>query len=132
MLCRLARRQASALRRERRWRRKMSFARRRFLHFAAAAAALPITVRLAKAEVFPVRPVHIVVGFPAGGIGDIAARLIAQPLQQRIGQSVVVDNRPGAGGNIGTETVVRAPPDGYTLILAGGKNAISATLYNNL
>jgi tripartite-type tricarboxylate transporter receptor subunit TctC len=106
--------------------------RRRFLHLAGGAAALPITAHLAKAEAFPARPVHIVVGFPPGSVGDIAARLIAPLLQQRLGQSVVVDNRPGVGGNVGTEAVVRAAPDGYTLIQAGGKDAISGTLYSNL
>jgi tripartite-type tricarboxylate transporter receptor subunit TctC len=111
----------------------MSFLRRRrFLRLAAAAAALPITARLAKAETFPVRPIHIVVGFPAGGVADIAARLIGEPLQQRTGQPVVVDDRPGAGGNIAAEAVVKAPPDGYSLILAGTNNAINATLYKNL
>jgi tripartite-type tricarboxylate transporter receptor subunit TctC len=110
----------------------MILLRRQFLHLAAGAAILPTTLHFAKAEAFPVRPVHIVVGFPAGGAGDIVARLIGQPLQQRTGQSVVIDNRPGAGGSIGAEAVVRAPPDGYTLILAGGNNAINATLYRNL
>jgi tripartite-type tricarboxylate transporter receptor subunit TctC len=106
--------------------------RRQFLHLAAGAAILPTASYFAKAEAFPARPVHIVVGFPAGGAGDIVARLIGQPLQQRIGQSVVVDDRPGAGGSVGAEVVVRAPPDGYTLIQAGGNNAINATLYKNL
>ncbi len=106
--------------------------RRRFLHLAGAAAILPTTSHFAKAEAFPVRPVHIVVGFPAGGAGDIVARLIGQALEHRIGQSVIVDDRPGAGGSVGAEAVVRAPPDGYTLILAGGNNAIDATLYRNL
>ncbi len=110
----------------------MILLRRQFLHLAAGAAILPTTSHFAKAEAFPVRPVHIVVGFPAGGAGDIVARLIGQPLEQRIGQSVVVDDRPGAGGSVGAEAVVRAPPDGYTLILAGGNNAIDATLYRNL
>jgi tripartite-type tricarboxylate transporter receptor subunit TctC len=106
--------------------------RRKFLHLAVGAAVLPTASHLAKAEAFPVRPVHIVVGFPAGGAGDIVARLIGQPLAQRIGQSVVVDDRPGAGGSIGAEAVVRAPPDGYTLIMGGGNNAINTTLYKNL
>jgi tripartite-type tricarboxylate transporter receptor subunit TctC len=111
----------------------MSFlGRRRFLRLAAGAAALPFRARLAKAETFPVRPVHIVVGFPAGGVADIAARLIGQPLQQRMGQPIVTDDRPGAGGNIAVEAVVKAPPDGYTQILAGTNNAINATLYKNL
>lgn len=106
--------------------------RRRFLRLAAGAAALPMTAHLAKAEAFPVRPVHIVVGFPAGGVADVAARLIGQPLQQRMGQTFVVDDRPGAGGNIGTEAVVRTTPDGYNLTLAGANNCINATLYKNL
>jgi tripartite-type tricarboxylate transporter receptor subunit TctC len=110
----------------------MILLRRRFLHLAAGAAILPTTSHFAKAEAFPVRPVHIVVGFPAGGAGDIVARLIGQPLQQKIGQSIVVDDRPGAGGSVGAEAVVRAPPDGYALILAAGNNAINATLYKNL
>jgi tripartite-type tricarboxylate transporter receptor subunit TctC len=110
----------------------MILLRRRFLHLASGAAILPTTSHFAKAEAFPARPVHIVVGFSPGSVGDIAARLIAPPLQQRLDQSVVVDDRPGAGGNVGTEAVVRASPDGYTLILAGGKDAISATLYKNL
>lgn len=110
----------------------MKLARRRFLSFALGAAALPLPVRAARAQAFPSRPIHIVVGFPPGGVGDIAARLIAQSLQQRLGQSVVVDNRPGAGGNVGTEAVVEAAPDGYALILAGSNNAINATLYKNL
>jgi tripartite-type tricarboxylate transporter receptor subunit TctC len=110
----------------------MSLLRRQFLHLTAGAVALPMSAHLAKAEAFPVRPVHIVAGFPAGGVADIAARLIGQPLQQRMGQPIVVDNRPGAGGNIGTEAVVRAPPDGYTLSLAGANNSINATLYKNL
>jgi tripartite-type tricarboxylate transporter receptor subunit TctC len=110
----------------------MILLRRRFLHLASGAAALPVTSHFAKAEAFPVRPIHIVVGFPPGGAGDIVARLIGQPLAQRIDQSIVVDNRPGAGGSVGAEAVVRAPPDGYSLILAGGNNAINATLYKNL
>jgi tripartite-type tricarboxylate transporter receptor subunit TctC len=110
----------------------MILLRRRFLHLAAGAAMLPVTSHFARAEAFPVRPVHIVVGFPPGGAGDIVARLIGQPLAQRIDQSIVVDNRPGAGGSVGAEAVVRAPPDGYSLILAGGNNAINATLYKNL
>jgi tripartite-type tricarboxylate transporter receptor subunit TctC len=110
----------------------MSLLRRRFLHLTAGAAALPMTAHWAKAEAFPVRPVHIVVGFPAGGVADIAARLIGQPLQQRMGQPVVIDNRTGAGGNIGAEVVVRSPPDGYTLTLAGANNSINATLFKTL
>jgi tripartite-type tricarboxylate transporter receptor subunit TctC len=109
----------------------MNLARRQVLSLLTGAAAWPLVPRSATASLEP-RPVHLVVGFPAGGIGDIAARLIAQPLQQRLGQSVVVDNRPGAGGNVATEAVVRARPDGDTLSLAGSKDAINATLYSNL
>jgi tripartite-type tricarboxylate transporter receptor subunit TctC len=110
----------------------MTLPRRSFLSLAAGAAALPIASRFASAEAFPTRPVHIVVGFSTGGVGDIGARLLGASLQARIGQPVIVDNRPGAGGNIGTEAVVRAEPDGYTLIWAGTNNAINATLYTNL
>jgi tripartite-type tricarboxylate transporter receptor subunit TctC len=111
---------------------EVNLVRRQLLHLAAAAAALPMDAQFAKAEAFPVRPIHIVNGFPPGGGSDVAARLIAQPLQQNIGQPIVVETRPGAGGNIGTEAVVRAPPDGYTLISAGANNSINATLYKNL
>ena len=110
----------------------MRLVRRQFLHLAGGAAALPMTAQLAKAEAFPVRAVHIVNGFPPGGVGDIAARLIAPSLQQRLGESVVVENRPGAGGSVAAEAVVKARPDGGTLIQAGANNAINATLYKNL
>jgi tripartite-type tricarboxylate transporter receptor subunit TctC len=110
----------------------MKLVRRRFLGLTAGAVALPIVPRAAGAENFPARPVHVVVGFPPGGVGSIAARLIGQSLEQRWGQTVVVDNRPGAGGNVATGFVVAAPPDGYTLIQAGSKDTISATLYKNL
>jgi tripartite-type tricarboxylate transporter receptor subunit TctC len=110
----------------------MSLARRQFFRLAGGATALPMATDFANAEAFPVRPIRIVVGFPPGGPGSIAARLIGPSLQQRIGQPIVVDNRPGAGGNIGVEAVVRAAPDGYALILAAGNNAINATLYKNL
>jgi tripartite-type tricarboxylate transporter receptor subunit TctC len=109
----------------------MILLRRQFLHLAAGAAILPIASHLAKAEAFPVRPIHIVVGFPPGAV-DLSARLIGPSLQQRLGESVVVDNRPGAGGNLAAEAVVEAPPDGGTLILAGTHDAINATLYKNL
>jgi tripartite-type tricarboxylate transporter receptor subunit TctC len=110
----------------------MTLQRRRFLHLAAGAAALPITSRVARGEAFPSRPVRIIVAFAPGGIGDLGARLIGQSLQERLHQPVVIENRPGAGGNTGTEAVARAVPDGYTMIWAGANNAINASLYDNL
>ena len=110
----------------------MKLPRRRFLQLAAGAAALPAVSRVAKAQAYPARPVRIVVGFAAGGGGDITARLIGQWLSERLGQPFVIENRPGAGTNIGTETVVRAPPDGYTLLYVNTANVINATLYEKL
>jgi len=110
----------------------MKPARRKFLHHAAAAAALAALPRTANAESYPSRPVHIIVGFAPGGGIDITARLIGSWLSNQLGQQVVVENRPGAGTNIATEAVVRAPADGYTLLLACLPNAINATLYDNL
>jgi tripartite-type tricarboxylate transporter receptor subunit TctC len=110
----------------------MKLPRREFLHLSAAAIALPSVARLARAETYPARPVHIVVGFAAGGPNDISARLIGQWLSERLGQQFVVENRPGAGGNVATELVVRAPADGYTLLLVPAPAAINATLYDNL
>ena len=110
----------------------MKLPRRKFLHLAAGAAALPAVSRLAWAQAYPTRPVRIVVGFPAGSAPDIIARLVGQGLSERLGQQFVIENRPGAGSNIGTEVVVRAPPDGHTLLMVVATNAINATLYANL
>jgi tripartite-type tricarboxylate transporter receptor subunit TctC len=110
----------------------MKLPRRKFLHLAAGAGALPAVSRMAWAQAYPTRPVRIVVGFPAGGAGDIVARLMGQWLSERLGQPFVIENRPGAGGNIGTEAVVRAPPDGYTLVQVGTYNTINASLYDKL
>ena len=110
----------------------MKLPRRRFLHLAGGAVALPALPRFAAALDYPVRPVHIVVGFPPGGTTDIFARLIGQWLSERLGQQFIIENRPGASANIGTETVVRAVPDGYTLLNDSVANAITATLYDKL
>ena len=110
----------------------MKLPRRKFLHLAAGVAALPAVSRVARAQAYPARPVRIFVGFAAGGGVDIVARLIGQWLSERLGQPVIIENRPGAGGNIGTEAVVRAPADGYTLLMVGAYNAINATLYDKL
>jgi tripartite-type tricarboxylate transporter receptor subunit TctC len=110
----------------------MKFSRRKLLQLTAGAAALPITSRIALAEAYPTRPVRIVVGFPASNASDIVGRLAAQALSERLGQQFIVDNRPGAGGNIGTEFVIRAPADGYTLLLASPSTTTNATLYGNL
>lgn len=110
----------------------MKLPRRRFLHLTASAIALPVSFRVAWAQPYPAQPVRIVVGLAAGGSNDIIARLMGQWLSERLGQQFVIDNRPGAGGNIATEAVVRAPSDGYTLLLVGSANAINATLYDKL
>ncbi len=106
--------------------------RRRFLHLAAGAAALPAVSRVASAQAYPTKPVRIVVTFPAGSTSDILARPMAQWLHERLGQPFVIDNRPGAGGTIGTEAVLRGPPDGYTLLLVAGAHTVNATLYDKL
>jgi tripartite-type tricarboxylate transporter receptor subunit TctC len=110
----------------------MKLPRRQFLHLAAGAAVLPALSRFASAQGYPTRPVRIVVPYVAGSAPDIIARLVGQALSERLGQPVIIENRPGAGSNIGTEVVVRAPADGYTLLLATGANATNAALYERL
>jgi tripartite-type tricarboxylate transporter receptor subunit TctC len=110
----------------------MKLPRRNFLHLAAGAAALLALSRIARAQAYPTRPVRIIVGFPAGGTGDINARLIGQWLSERLGQRFVVENRPGAAGNIAIEAVVRAPADGYTLLLIVATNTVNASLFDKL
>ena len=110
----------------------MKFPRRQFLCLAAATAGLPAVSRIARAQAYPARPVRLIVGFAAGGAPDIAARLVAQWLSERLGQQFIVENRPGSGGNIATEVVVDASPDGYTLLMSGLQNAVNATLYEKL
>ena len=110
----------------------MELPRRRFLNLAAGAAALPAISRVALAEVYPSRAVRLIVGFPAGGLTDILARLLSPWLSERLGQQFIAEDQPGAGTNLATENVVRALPDGYTLLMATSTNAINATLYSNL
>ena len=110
----------------------MKLPRRKFLHLAAGAVALPTVSRIARAETYPSRPVRIIVGFPAGNTSDTVARLAGQSLSERLGQQFIVENRPGAAGNIATEVVVRAAPDGYTLLEVISGNAANVTLYPNL
>src|SRR5271169_4728025 len=106
----------------------MKLPRRKFLHVAAGAATFPAVSRIARADAYPSRPVHLTLGYAPGGAPDIVARLIGQWLSERLGRPCVIDNRPGAGSNIGTEVVVRAPPDGYTLLYMTTANATNATL----
>jgi tripartite-type tricarboxylate transporter receptor subunit TctC len=116
-----------------RWEKFMKLPHRRhFLHLAAGAAVLPALSRVARAENYPTRPVRVIAGFPAGGPVDIAARLAGQILSERLGQNFFIQNHPGAGGNVATELVVRAPADGYTLLAVGAPAAINTTLYSNL
>jgi tripartite-type tricarboxylate transporter receptor subunit TctC len=110
----------------------MKLLRRQFLHLAAAAAAFPAVSRIARAQTYPTRPVRLIVGWPPGGAADLFARLIGQSLSERLGQPFIIENRPGAGSNMATEAVVRAPPDGYTLLQISSVNAFNATLYDNL
>src|ERR1700719_2620196 len=106
--------------------------RRQLANLIMVAAALPAFSCIARAETYPSRPVRIIVGFPPGGASDVTARLICQWLSERLGQPFIIENRTGAGGNIGTEAVVTAPPDGYTLLVVGSFNAINATLYDKV
>jgi tripartite-type tricarboxylate transporter receptor subunit TctC len=110
----------------------MRLQRRQFLRLAAGAAALPSVSQIARAQAYPSRPVRLIIGYPPGGSADITARLTGQWLSERLGQPVVVESRPGAATNLATEAVVRAPPDGYTLLLVAPANAINATLYDKL
>src|SRR5215813_12801986 len=110
----------------------MKLPRRNFLHLAAGAAALPATVRIARAQTYPTRPVRLILGYAPGNAPDIVARLIGQWLSERLGQPFIIENRPGAGTNIGTDAVVRAPPDGYTLLQVTSTNAVNVTFYENL
>src|SRR5437016_401091 len=110
----------------------MNRSRRRFLHLAAGAVVLPAVSRLATAQTYPAQPVRLVVGFAAGSTTDILARLIGQWLSERLGQQFIVENRPGAGSNIATEAVAKAPSDGHTLLMVAPAHAINATLYDKL
>src|SRR5467141_3027748 len=110
----------------------MNLARRRFLHLAAGAASLPAACRIARAQAYPTRPVRLIVGFAAGSTSDILGRLVGSWLSERLGQQFIIENRPGAGANIATEAVVKAPADGYTLLMVAPTAAINATLYDKL
>jgi tripartite-type tricarboxylate transporter receptor subunit TctC len=110
----------------------MKLPRRKFLHLAAGAAVLAAPSRFAGAQAYPSRPVRLIAGFPPGGVVDVFARMIGQWLSDRLGQPIIIENRAGAGGNLATEAAVKAPPDGYTLLMIGSNNAWNVTLYNNL
>src|SRR5437667_178495 len=114
------------------WESTMKLPRRKFLHLAASAAALPCLTRIAHGQVYPSRPVRWIVGVASGGPVDFLARLMGQWLSERLGQPFIIENRPGAGTNIATEMVVRAAPDGYTLLMVASSSAINATLYERL
>lgn len=110
----------------------MEVRRRQFLHWAAGAALLPVGSFTASAETYPARPVHLVITFPAGSAPDIIGRLAGQWLSEKLGQQFIIENKPGAGGNIATEYVVKSDPDGYTLLMPVSTNAVNASLYSNL
>jgi tripartite-type tricarboxylate transporter receptor subunit TctC len=110
----------------------MTISRRKFLHLAAGSGALPVLSRTARAQAYPSRPVHIIVPFAAAGPNDIVARVVCQWMSEHLGQPFVIENRPGAGTNVGTEMVVHAPPDGYTVLVVSSSHAINATLYDKL
>jgi tripartite-type tricarboxylate transporter receptor subunit TctC len=110
----------------------MKLPRRNFLHLAAGAAALPAVSRLAWAQAYPTRPVRLLVGWPPGGAADVVGRLTGQLLSEQLGHQFVIENRPGAGGNLAVEAVLKAAPDGYTLLMIGSNNAWNVTLYDNL
>jgi tripartite-type tricarboxylate transporter receptor subunit TctC len=110
----------------------MKIPRRKFLNLAAGATLLPATSQIARSDSYPSRPVHLIVFYAAGGGNDIIARLMGQWLSERLGQAFIIENRPGGGGNLGTEYVVRAEPDGYTLVLSSTANTVNASLYDKL
>src|SRR5262245_3425250 len=110
----------------------MRLPRRKFLHLAAGAAALPAVSRIARAQTYPTRPSRMLSGYAPGVVTDVRARLIGQRLAERLSQQFIVENRPGAGGNIGTESVIKAAPDGYTLLEVDISHAFNATIYDNL
>jgi tripartite-type tricarboxylate transporter receptor subunit TctC len=114
------------------WGGPMKPRRRQFLHLVAGAAVLPAISRFARAQTYPTRPVRLIIGYPPGGSADMTARLMGQWLSERLGQTFVIESRPGAATNIATEAVVHAPPDGYTLLLVAPANAINVTLYEKL
>jgi tripartite-type tricarboxylate transporter receptor subunit TctC len=110
----------------------MTVSRRKFLRLAAGSGALPVLLRTARAQAYPSRPVHVIVPFAAAGPNDIVARVVCQWMSEHLGQPFVIENRPGAGTNVGTEMVVHAPPDGYTVLVVSSSHAINATLYDKL